>query len=205
VTDLPLNFPPAFDDEAFRLIGQIIAAWSDIHEHVHGDIDCIRTLIYVQQARKWRADNNGASHFGHVNRPHDIPDSRFKLKWRYYCRLVRALNHGQNEAGRSLDELGREVWRLYEVRNNLAHSRVAISLCWDAPSITLSSRGWMDDWYRKLKEKPLEVGRPRVAIVMSEQGLRQALGDMQGLLQQLKMLPRPFDETTPPTQPRPPK
>lgn len=196
----------ANEAEAYSLIGRIITKWSNIHEYIHGEIQSIRTLIYVWQSRAWRAAHEGGSHFGHVHQPRDIPDSRFKLRFRYYSRAVNALNRNDSKVKRQLEQISPDISRLYEIRNQLAHSEMSTSAYWEEPHITLRSRSWMDDWDKARERDPQKFPRfPKLTIKMTHDELRTALKDMDAILTALHNLPRPFDEPgDPPLQPKRP-
>lgn len=205
MTDVPAGWPPLFDDDAHRLIGQIIVAWSRIHEHIHGDIGGMQTLIYMLQARAWQAENPGKVHFDIVVRPDTIPDSRFKLRFRYFRRLINALNYNDRMVSKDLGALTKEVWRLYEIRNNLAHSEVEVSMRWDPPSIRLTSQAWTDNWKRGWRKEIDRFVKPKTSITMTRVDLEQAFSDMKDMYDRLLRLPRPFDTTvSPPDHPAAP-
>lgn len=206
MTDDPLGWPPSFDDEAYRLVGKTIASWSNIHEHIHNQIGMTRTLIYVLQARAWRAANPGRLHIDHVHNPRDIPDSRFKLRWRYFRRLISAINYGDKDVKQELDSLGHEIERLYAIRNLLAHSAILVSMRWSPASISLSSRSWSDDWERAEALSNRDCRPPNLSVQMTQAELNEIISCMESALQRLHRLPRPFDDTiAPPVHPKPPR
>lgn len=207
MVDVPRGWPPSFEDEAYRLIGRIIAAWSDIHEHIHGQIGATQTLIYILQARAWRAANAGQSHFGRVEHPREIPDSKFKLRFRYFRRLKSALNYNDKKVVAQLAAITSEVWRVYDIRNKLAHSRIQVSGRHEDPAVTLTSHSWIDDWRRIDERAPKNRNwaPPTNSILMTQGELEQAHSDMQALFLKLLAVPTPFnDAIKPPEHPKRP-
>lgn len=212
-------FIEPFDDKAFMLIGRIIAAWSDIHEEIDSSIYNMQRRIYIYQKRKWASDNADRPWIRFFGRDEHLMPNNYKFKFRkkYYYILVRALSDNDPDVEKKLQLAVKDLTRLYEVRNTLAHGRISMGPRLGVPYITAYAEQWnkdiairRDKAFRefdpvtmpsKVRDAVLRLAGP-VRFTLNELGA--VLTDMQATLNRLRMIDPDRDDVVP-ELPEPPR